>query len=136
LRIEEYHLFLHIFRRETETFGRNQQFQSFSTSGGRVIARQIQQMSPIQGEISHRKRDPHEMLLLSAGKLFQNVGYIQASICRIASSVNAPNGSFYNLLAGFCRFCSLLSEHGHMALPGKGSANEDLASKLSREPGG
>jgi hypothetical protein len=54
-------------------------------------------MSPIHGEVSHRKRDPREMLLLSAGKLFQNVGYIQASICRIASAVNAPDGSFYNL---------------------------------------
>jgi hypothetical protein len=54
-------------------------------------------MSPIQGEISHRKRDPREMLLLSAGELFQNVGYIQASIGRFASAVNAPNGSFYNL---------------------------------------
>ena len=51
-------------------------------------------MSPIHGEISHRKRDPREMLLLSAGKLFQNVGYIQASICAIASAVNASKDSF------------------------------------------
>src|SRR6202011_4151371 len=53
-------------------------------------------MSPIQGEISHRKRDPRELLLLSAGKLFQDVGYVQASIYRIASAVNAPKGTFYN----------------------------------------
>ena len=53
-------------------------------------------MSPIQGEISHRKRDPRELLLLSAGKLFQDVGYVQASIYRIASAVNAPKGAFYN----------------------------------------
>jgi TetR/AcrR family transcriptional repressor of nem operon len=53
-------------------------------------------MSPIQGEISHRERDPREMLLLSGGRLFQNVGYVQASIYRIASAVNAPKGTFYN----------------------------------------
>jgi TetR/AcrR family transcriptional repressor of nem operon len=53
-------------------------------------------MSPIQGEISHRKHDPREMLLLSGGRLFQDVGYVQASIYRIASAVNAPKGTFYN----------------------------------------
>jgi len=53
-------------------------------------------MSPIQGEISHRQHDPREMLLLSAGKLFQDVGYVQASIYRIASAINAPKGTFYN----------------------------------------
>jgi TetR/AcrR family transcriptional repressor of nem operon len=36
------------------------------------------------------------MLLRSAGKLFQDVGYVQASIHRIASAVNAPKGTFYN----------------------------------------
>src|SRR5271170_13652 len=40
--------------------------------------------------------------------------------------VGAPNIS---ALAGFCRFCCFLSEDGHMALPGMGSANEDLASE-------
>jgi TetR/AcrR family transcriptional regulator, transcriptional repressor for nem operon len=53
-------------------------------------------MSPIQGEISHRKHDPREMLLLSGGRLFQDIGYVQASIYRIASAVNAPKGTFYN----------------------------------------
>src|SRR6202050_4295221 len=53
-------------------------------------------MSPIQGEISHREHDPREMLLRSAGKLFQDVGYVQASIYRISSPVNAPKGTFYN----------------------------------------
>jgi TetR/AcrR family transcriptional regulator, transcriptional repressor for nem operon len=56
----------------------------------------IRKMSPIQGEISHREHDPSEMLLRSAGKLFQDVGYVQASIYRIASAVNAPKGTFYN----------------------------------------
>jgi TetR/AcrR family transcriptional repressor of nem operon len=36
------------------------------------------------------------MLLRSAGKLFQDIGYVQASIYRIASAVNAPKGTFYN----------------------------------------
>jgi TetR/AcrR family transcriptional repressor of nem operon len=53
-------------------------------------------MSPTQSEISRRKHDPREILLLSAGKLFQEVGYVQASINRIASAVNAPKGTFYN----------------------------------------
>src|ERR1700722_9307216 len=53
-------------------------------------------MSPIQREISHREHGPREMLLRSAGKLFQEIGYVQASIYRIASAVNAPKGTFYN----------------------------------------
>jgi TetR/AcrR family transcriptional repressor of nem operon len=53
-------------------------------------------MSEVQSEISHRGHDAREMLLLSAGKLFQDVGYVQASIQRIASAVNAPKGTFYN----------------------------------------
>src|SRR5271167_4455743 len=53
-------------------------------------------MSPIQGEISPRKHDPRELLLLSGGRLFQDVGYVRASIYRIASAVNAPKGTFYN----------------------------------------
>jgi hypothetical protein len=79
LRDEEYHLsgkFLEEPTKDSEIFGRNRQIQCFSTSRGRVIACQIRKLSPIQGEISHRKRDPREMLLLSAGQLFQNVGYI------------------------------------------------------------
>jgi TetR/AcrR family transcriptional repressor of nem operon len=53
-------------------------------------------MRPIRGEISHQPHDSREMLLLSAGKLFQDVGYVRASIYRIASAVNAPKGTFYN----------------------------------------
>src|SRR6202167_2358029 len=52
-------------------------------------------MSPVQSEVSHREHDPREGLLLSAGKLFQTVGYVQASMHRIASAVNAPKGTFY-----------------------------------------
>ncbi len=53
-------------------------------------------MGPVQGEVSHREHDPREMLLLSGSKLFQDVGYVQASIYRIASAINAPKGTFYN----------------------------------------
>jgi TetR/AcrR family transcriptional regulator, transcriptional repressor for nem operon len=53
-------------------------------------------MPPIQREILHREHGLREMLLRSAGKLFQEVGYVQASIYRIASAVNAPKGTFYN----------------------------------------
>jgi TetR/AcrR family transcriptional repressor of nem operon len=53
-------------------------------------------MPPTKGETSHRDHDQREMLLISAGKLFQDVGYVQASIYRIAHAVNAPKGTFYN----------------------------------------
>jgi len=36
------------------------------------------------------------MILRAAGKLFQDVGYVQASIHRIASAINVPKGTFYN----------------------------------------
>jgi hypothetical protein len=121
LRVEGYHLFgkfLEEPTKDSEIFGRNRQIQCFSTTRGRVTSCQLRKLSPIQCEISHRKRDPREMLLLSAGQLFQNVGNIEASIYRIASGVNASKGSFYNRS---CRispiFVVFLSEHGHMALP-------------------
>jgi TetR/AcrR family transcriptional repressor of nem operon len=53
-------------------------------------------MPPIRGDTSYRERDPRDTLLRAAGKLFQDVGYVQASIYRIASAVNAPKGTFYN----------------------------------------
>jgi TetR/AcrR family transcriptional repressor of nem operon len=62
---------------------------------GRLPAN-IQRMPPIRRETSHREHDPRDTLLRAAGKLFQDVGYVQASIYRIASAVNAPKGTFYN----------------------------------------
>jgi TetR/AcrR family transcriptional regulator, transcriptional repressor for nem operon len=53
-------------------------------------------MSGAQHQVARRATNTREMLLLSAGKLFQEVGYVQASIYRIASAVNAPKGTFYN----------------------------------------
>src|ERR1700689_5051628 len=73
-------------------------------------------MPPIQGEISHRKRDPGELLLLSAGKLFQDVGYVQASIYRIASAVSAPKGTFYNYFRSKEELASRLVDRQFQAL--------------------
>src|SRR5579862_8987009 len=56
----------------------------------------MERMPPIRGETSHREQHPRDTLLRAAGKLFQDVGYVQASIYRIASAVNAPKGTFYN----------------------------------------
>ena len=140
MRVEEYHLFgkfLEEPTKDSEIFGRNRQIQCFSTTCRWVIACQIRKLSPIQGEISHRKRDPREMLLLSAGQLFQNVGNIEASIYRIASGVNASKGSFYNRS---CRISPILlffcQNMGIWPCPGMRSANEDLASKPFPTPGG
>src|SRR6202162_845797 len=82
-------------------------------------------MSPIQREISHREHGPREMLLLSAGKLFQDVGYVQASIYRIASAVNAPKGTFYNYFRSKEDLASRLVDP-HF---------EDLLESLSQLPG-
>jgi TetR/AcrR family transcriptional regulator, transcriptional repressor for nem operon len=65
-------------------------------------------MPPVQGETSHREHDPREMLLRAAGKLFQDVGYVQASIYRIASAVNAPKGTFYNYFRSKEELASIL----------------------------
>jgi TetR/AcrR family transcriptional repressor of nem operon len=82
-------------------------------------------MSPIQGEISHRKHDPREMLLLSGGRLFQDVGYVQASIYRIASAVNAPKGTFYNYFKSKEELASRLVDRQF----------EALRESISRSPG-
>jgi TetR/AcrR family transcriptional repressor of nem operon len=89
-------------------------------------------MSPIQGEISHRKHDPREMLLLSGGRLFQDVGYVQASIYRIASAVNAPKGTFYNYFKSKEELASRLVDRQFEALqeslsrPTRHSASDQL----------
>lgn len=53
-------------------------------------------MPPLEREIADREDEPRERLLLAAGELFQDVGYVQASIYRIASAAHAPKGTFYN----------------------------------------
>lgn len=73
-------------------------------------------MPPIPGETSHREHDPREMLLRAAGKLFQDVGYVQASIYRIASAVNAPKGTFYNYFRSKEDLASILVDRQFEAL--------------------
>lgn len=76
----------------------------------------IQGMPPIRGEISHRAHDPRETILRAAGKLFQDVGYVQASIYRIASAVNAPKGTFYNYFRSKEALASILVDRQFAAL--------------------
>jgi len=73
-------------------------------------------MPPVQGETSHREHDPREMLLRAAAKLFQDVGYVQASISRIASAVNAPKGTFYNYFKSKEELASMLVDRQFEAL--------------------
>jgi AcrR family transcriptional regulator len=56
------------------------------------------------------------MLLCSAGKLIQDVGYVQASIYRIVSAVNAPKGTFYNYFTSKEDLASILVERQFEAL--------------------
>ena len=53
-------------------------------------------MSSAKHQGARRATNTREMLLLSAGKLFQEVGYVRASIHGIVAAVNAPKGTFYN----------------------------------------
>ena len=65
------------------------------------------------------------MLLLSAGKLFQKVGYVGASIHRIAAAVNAPKGTFYNYFRSKEELASILVDRQFAA----------IYQSLSLEPG-
>ena len=61
-----------------------------------MIHRLIGVMSSAQNRAARRAANTREMLLLSAGKLFQEVGYVRAGIHGIVAAVNAPKGTFYN----------------------------------------
>ena len=76
----------------------------------------IRGMSPFTGESSHREHDPREMLLRSAGKLFQDVGYVQASIHRIADAVSAHKGTFYNYFRSKEELASILVDRQFTAI--------------------
>ncbi|HEX4168198.1 MAG TPA: TetR/AcrR family transcriptional regulator [Bryobacteraceae bacterium] len=90
-------------------------------------------MPPIQGETSYRARDPREMLLCSAGKLIQDVGYVQASIYRIVSAVNAPKGTFYNYFRSKEDLASTLVHRQFEALHESLSRTSHSASQQLRE---
>jgi TetR/AcrR family transcriptional repressor of nem operon len=61
-----------------------------------MVHRHIGAMSNAQHQVGRRASNTREMLLLSAGKLFQEVGYVGASIHGIVAAVNSPKGTFYN----------------------------------------
>jgi TetR/AcrR family transcriptional regulator, transcriptional repressor for nem operon len=91
-------------------------------------------MSSIQGKMLHREHDLREMLLRSAGKLFQDVGYVRASIYRITSSVNAPKGTFYNYFRSKEDLASRLVDRQFEALRGSLSRSTgDSASHQLKE---
>src|ERR1700729_1458826 len=90
-------------------------------------------MPPIQGEISHRDYDQREMLLRAAGKLFQDFGYVQASIYRIASAVNVPKGTFYNYFRSKEELASRLVDRQFEALHESLSRRGHSASHRLRE---
>jgi len=73
------------------------------------------------------------MLLRAAGKLFQDVGYVQASISRIASAVNAPKGTFYNYFRSKEELASMLVDRQFEALHESLSRTGHSASHRLRE---
>jgi TetR/AcrR family transcriptional repressor of nem operon len=73
-------------------------------------------MSGAQHKVAHRATNTREMLLLSAGKLFQKVGYVGASIHRIAAAVNAPKGTFYNYFGSKEELASILVDRQFAAI--------------------
>ena len=73
-------------------------------------------MSSAQDQVARRATNTREMLLLSAGKLFQEVGYVQASIHRIAAAVNAPKGTFYSYFRSKEELASILVDRQFAAI--------------------
>jgi TetR/AcrR family transcriptional repressor of nem operon len=92
------------------------QIQFVSTSHERMVHRHIGVMSSAQHRVPRRATNTREMLLLSAGKLFQEVGYVRASIHRIAAAVNAPKGTFYNYFASKEELASILVDRQFSAI--------------------
>jgi TetR/AcrR family transcriptional repressor of nem operon len=81
-----------------------------------MVHRHIGVMSSAQHRVARRASKTREMLLLSAGKLFQDVGYVRASIHRIAAAVNAPKGTFYNYFASKEELASTLVDRQFAAI--------------------
>jgi TetR/AcrR family transcriptional repressor of nem operon len=92
------------------------QIQFFLTSHESMIHRHIGVMSRGQHRVAGRAANTREMLLLSAGKLFQEVGYVRASIHRIAAAVNAPKGTFYNYFRSKEELASILVDRQFAAI--------------------
>src|SRR5580704_5055999 len=81
-----------------------------------MIHRLIGVMPSAQNRAARRATNTREMLLLSAGKLFQEVGYVRASIHRIADAVNAPKGTFYNYFKSKEELASILVDRQFAAI--------------------
>jgi TetR/AcrR family transcriptional repressor of nem operon len=81
-----------------------------------MVRRHIGVMSSDQDRVARRATNTHEMLLLSAGKLFQEVGYVGASIHRIAAAVHAPKGTFYNYFRSKEELASILVDRQFAAI--------------------
>ena len=73
-----------------------------------MVHRHIGVMSNAQHQVGRRATTTREMLLLSAGKLFQEAGYVRASIHRVAAAVDAPKGTFYNYFRSKEELASIL----------------------------
>ena len=73
-------------------------------------------MSRSQHPVARRATNTRELLLLSAGKLFQEVGYVRASIHRITAAVNAPKGTFYNYFGSKEELAAILVERQFAAI--------------------
>ena len=81
-----------------------------------MVHRHIGVMSNDQHQVARRATNTREILLLSAGKLFQEVGYVRASIHRIAAAVNAPKGTFYNYFRSKEELASILVDRQFAAI--------------------
>jgi AcrR family transcriptional regulator len=92
------------------------QIQFVSTSHERIVHRHIGVMSSAQDKVARRAANTRELLLLSAGKLFQEVGYVRASIHRIAAAVNAPKGTFYSYFRSKEELASILVDRQFAAI--------------------
>jgi AcrR family transcriptional regulator len=95
---------------------RKSQIQFVSTSYELIVRRYIGVMPRAQHHVARRAINTREMLLLSAGKLFQEVGYVRASIHRIAAGVNAPKGTFYNYFESKEELASILVDRQFAAI--------------------
>src|SRR5271154_4885323 len=73
-------------------------------------------MSRAPHQVARRVSNTRETLLLSAGKLFQEVGYVRTSIHRIAAGVNAPKGTFYNYFGSKEELASILVDRQFAAI--------------------
>jgi TetR/AcrR family transcriptional regulator, transcriptional repressor for nem operon len=95
---------------------RKSQIQFVSTSHELMVRRYIGVMPRDQHRVAHRATNTRETLLLSAGKLFQEVGYVRTSIHRIAVGVNAPKGTFYNYFGSKEELAAILVDRQFAAI--------------------